>query len=349
MRDEVVRRRRWRTDQEFLDLLGASTLIPGPSSTEMAMFIGYSRIGPPGLLLAGMLFILPAMIIVLALAWLYVRYGTTPAAGALLYGIKPVVIAIIAQALWGLGRTAVKGLLAAAVGVAVLVLYLLGVNPLPLLFGGALLVMLVAAARRRAPSAQLALLPLKGIASLPVAAGLASFSLATLFLTFLKIGAVVYGSGYVLLAFLHDDFVTHLHWLTDRQLIDAVAVGQVTPGPVFTTATFIGYLTGGFGGALLATLAIFLPGFLFAAAVYPLVPRLRASPLTGGFLDGANAAALGLMAAVTWQLARAAVVDPLTAILAAVTCAVLLRYRPNSVWLIGAGAVIGLAHLALAG
>ncbi|HLJ68635.1 MAG TPA: chromate efflux transporter [Chloroflexota bacterium] len=345
MRDEVVRRRRWLAEQQFLDLLGASALIPGPSSTELGMFLGYARAGRRGLLLAGACFITPAMLMVLALAWAYVRYGTTPAAAAVLYGVKPVIIGVIAQALWGLAGSAVKNGLLGVVGAAVLGLYLLGANPILLLFGGALLVMAVEAGRRRALSARpTAILLPAGGAKLA-----ASHSLLTLFLTFLKIGAVTYGSGYVLLAFLHDDFVGHLGWLTNRQLIDAVAVGQVTPGPVFTTATFIGYLVAGWPGALLATLGIFLPSFLLAALVYPLVPRLRASPWLRGFLDGANVAALGLMAAVTWQLAHAAIIDALTAVMAIATLLILIRWKPNSAWLIAGGIVAGVAHQLITG
>ncbi len=348
MRNEVVHRRRWLSDRQFLDLLGASNLIPGPSSTEMAIFVGYARAGRRGLVLAGLCFILPAMLIVLALAWAYVRYGSTPQAAALLYGIKPVIIAIIVQALWGLARTAVKGAFLAILGATVLALYLLGMNPIVLLFGGGILVMLVRNAHRRwGAGGASALIPLPHLLaplSEPVAAGAVSVSLGTLFLTFLKIGAAVYGSGYVLLAFLHDDFVVRLGWLSNRQLIDAVAIGQMTPGPVFTTATFIGYLVGGLSGALLATLGIFLPSFVFVAVLFPLIPRLRASPWTSSLLDGVNVAALGLMAAVTWQLAQAAIVDILTAALTLIAGVLLIRIRINSAWLIAGGAAIGLVH-----
>jgi chromate transporter len=351
MRQEVVQRRHWVTDQEFLDLLGAANLIPGPSSTETAIFLGYKRAGWRGLVLAGTLFILPAMLIVLALAWAYVRYGSTPAGEALLYGIKPVIIAVIAQALWGLGKTAVKSLPLALVGLAVLGLYFLNASPLVLMFGGALVGLIVEnGSRLWQDRLQLALLPPLAWVT-PLAATLAAssvpFSLRTLFLVFLKIGAVIYGSGYVLLAFLRTDLVTNFGWLTDRQLVDAVAVGQLTPGPVFTTATFIGYLVGGWPGALLATLAIFLPGFVFVALVFPIVPRLRGSPWTRGFLDGANVAALGLMAAVTWQLAQAAIIDPLTAALALVALLLLVRFKINSAWLVLGGGAIGIVHYLL--
>jgi len=348
MRQEVVQRRKWLSDQRFLDLFGAANLIPGPSSTELAIFLGYVRAGWPALILAGVLFIAPAMLMVLTFAWVYVHLGRFPAVGWLLYGIKPVVIAVIAQALYGLGRTAIKGPGLAVLGLAVLGLYFVGVNVIVLLFGGALLYTLLQNVRRlRSQFVGLLVLPtsipaLGGVLSATSFTG-ASVSLLTLFLTFLKVGAVVYGSGYVLLAFLRADFVQHLHWLTDQQLIDAVAVGQFTPGPVFTTATFLGYLFAGVPGALLATLAIFLPSFLLVPLVFPIVSRLRRSPWTSALLDGVNAAALGLMAAVALQLGKASIVDPLTVIVALVALAILLRFKPNSAWLVLGGGAVGVA------
>jgi chromate transporter len=355
MHDEVVARRKWVTDAHFLDLIGATNLIPGPNSTEMAMHLGYVRAGRLGLVVGGALFILPAMLIVMALAWAYVQYGSTPQAGWLLYGIKPVIIAIIAQALWGLGRTAVKTPLLAVVGIAVFVLYLLGINEIALLFAGGLAVLLVQSVRgglrgRRTPGA---LLPLPFVwpgggqpgallAQVAQAAMNEPYSVAALFLTFLKIGAVLYGSGYVLLAFLQNDFVERLGWLTQQQLLDAVAVGQLTPGPFFTTATFIGYQVGGPFGAVVATVGIFLPGFVFVALTNPLIPRLRAIPWAGRLLDGVNVAAMGLMAAVTVELGRAALVDWLTVAVAIVAAAVLIRFKPNSAWLVLGGALIGI-------
>ena len=263
LRDEVVSRRKWVSDQHFLDLLGATNLIPGPNSTEMVMHVGHERAGRRGLVAAGAGFILPAAAIVLALAWLYVRYGTTPTAEWLLYGVKPVIIAVVVQALWGLLRTAVKGPSLAAVGVAVLALYLLGLDEILLLFGGGLLVVVIHnldRVRRGGALPSVAIAPLLGV-TLPWLAQAASvpYSPVTLFLNFLKIGSVLYGSGYVLLAFLRGDFVERLGWLTSDQLLDAVAIGQFTPGPVFTTATFVGYVVGGFPGAILATVGIFLP------------------------------------------------------------------------------------------
>src|SRR5215218_6869737 len=349
LREETVVRRQWLTDAYFLDLVGATNLIPGPNSTEMVIHVGYLRAGWRGLLVAGTLFILPAATIVLALAWAYVRFGTTPAGEALLYGIKPVVIAVIGQALWGLGRTALQGPLLLAVGAAVAALYLLGFNELIILFGGALLVVLVRTVQRRSPrqlgaavAVPFAGLPLTMFPTLLQTAPV-PVSLTTLFLMFLKIGAVLYGSGYVLLAFLRNDFVERLGWLSDQQLLDAVAIGQMTPGPVFTTATFVGYLVAGVPGAILATVGIFLPAFVFVALLHPLVPRLRGNPWPAAMLDGVNVAALGLMAAVTWVLGRDAIVDPLTAAIAIAAALLLIRFQVNSTWLVLAGAIVGLA------
>jgi chromate transporter len=351
MRDEVVRRRRWVSDERFLDLLGMTNLIPGPNSTEMAIHLGYVRAGWPGLLLGGACFIVPATLIVLVLAWAYAHYGATPAARWSLYGVLPVIIAIVVQAMWGLGRAAVKGRLLAALGVVVLALSLVGLNELALLLGGGVVVMLARLAPRRAVAA-LALTAGLGWpgAALGQGAGAgAGATLGTLFLVFVKIGATLYGSGYVLLAFLRNDFVHRLGWLSDRQLLDAVAVGQVTPGPVFTTATFIGYVLAGWTGALVATVAIFLPSFVFVALSHPLLPRIRGSRGASAFLDGVNVAALGLMAAVTWQLARSAITDWLTAALAVAAGALLLRGGVNSAWLIAGGALVGLMSRLLAG
>lgn len=373
MEDEVVRRRRWLTSQEFLDMLGATNLVPGPNSTEMAIHIGYRRAGLPGLLVAGSCFIVPATLIVTACAWAYVRYGQLPAAAGLLYGIKPVVIAIVVQALWGLGRTAIRSRFLAGVAVAAVALGLAGVHEIALLFGGAVLVVLGEwiLARRRHPgggSALLALVPAaetrplqaalseravsttsalaSGAATAGPAAGAAvaasPVSLDLLFLVFLKIGTVLFGSGYVLLAFLRADFVERLGWMTETQLLDSVAVGQVTPGPLFTTATFIGYLLAGPWGAVTATVGIFLPAFFFVAVSAPFVSRMRQSVTAGWFLDGLNVASLALMAVVTWQLATAAIVDATTASLAALSAGLLFRFRISSLWLIALGAAVGL-------
>jgi chromate transporter len=352
LHDEVVTRRKWVSEQRFLDLLGATNLIPGPNSTEMVIHIGHIRAGYAGLVAAGVCFILPAAAIVLALAWLYVRYGATPTGEWLLYGIKPVIIAIVLQALWSLGRKAVTGVFLAAVGLATFVLYLAGWDELLLLFGGGLLVMIVQFGRRRFQSENshaAALLPWFSAVSLVPLAQAVPVSLSGLFLIFLKIGAVLYGSGYVLLAFLRNDLVVNLGWLTDQQLLDGIAIGQFTPGPVFTTATFVGFVVAGWPGAFLATVGIFLPSFLFVAALNPLIPRMRGSAVLGSLLDGVNVAALGLMAAVSWQLGRAAIVDWLTALLAVVALLLLLRFKLNSAWLVLGGALVALAYRFLAG
>jgi chromate transporter len=352
MREEVVRRRRWVSEQQFLDLLGATNLIPGPNSTEMAIHLGYLRAGWPGLIVGGVCFVAPAMVIVMALAALYVAVGTMPAAQALLYGVKPVMIAVVVQALWALARTAVKTPTLAVGGAVIVALALAGVNEIALLFLGGFALAAIVGARPRAGAAAAGLMILAAPAA--ALAAPASVSLATLFAVFLKIGAVLYGSGYVLLAFLRADFVERLGWLTDQQLLDAISIGQVTPGPVLTTATFIGYVLGGWPAAVLATVAIFLPAFVFVALSGPIIPRLRRWRWTAALLDGVNVAALGLMAAVTWQLARAALVEEplrrfgatgvgIACVLALVAGVLLLRFRANSVWLVAGGAMVGLA------
>jgi chromate transporter len=344
MRYEVVERRGWLSEQEFLDLNGAANLIPGPNSTELAIHIGRVRAGWRGFLVAGACFIIPATLIVLAFAVLYERYGSTPSGQNLLYGITPVVIAIVAQALWGLLKTAIKGPLTAAVGAVALVLYLLlNVPEIPLLFGSALLVFLADNTRRRWGAAS-SFAPL-GILTLQLPAVGGSVSI---FLSFLKIGSVLFGSGYVLLAFLRSEFVGP-GMLTEQQLVDAVAVGQVTPGPVFTTATFIGYLLEGVPGALAATVGIFLPAFVFVAITGPFIPRLRHSPVLSSLLDGVNVASLALMAGVTWQLSRATFVDPFAAIIAVVALVLLFRLKVNSAWLVLGGGAVALVVQALAG
>lgn len=338
MQNEVVDRRQWMTRDEFLDLLGAANLIPGPNSTELAIHVGHRQRGWPGLLVAGVSFILPAMVIVTLFAWAYVRYGSLPQVSGILYGVKPVIIAIVLQALWSLGRTAIKTKLLAVVFVAGAVLTLLRVHELIVLFGGGIVIAGLALVGQREKLRSLSLVTL---ILLVAETGPTAFGLWWLFLFFLKVGAVLYGSGYVLLAFIRADLVERWHWLTESQLLDAIAVGQVTPGPVFTTATFIGYVLGGFKGSLVATVGIFLPAFVFVALSGPLVPRLRRSPAAGAFLDGVNAAALSLMLIVTYQLARAALIDITTVLLAITSAFILWRFKVNSAWLIFGGALVG--------
>jgi chromate transporter len=349
MEDELVRRRGWLSREKFLDLLGASNLIPGPSSSELAIHIGYQRAGFAGLLVAGACFILPAFAMVSACAWAYVRFGHLLAISALLYGVKPVVIAVILQALWGLGRTAVKTELLGIVALASTIPAYFGVHPLLLLLlaGAAMALTKIdfhrAGVTTLTPPAALgrfARAP-RALAAAAAASLAGPLTLTSLFLVFLKIGSVVFGSGYVLLAFLRADLVAHRGWLTDAQLIDAVAVGQVTPGPVFTTATFIGYVLAGMKGATIATLGIFLPAFVLVAISGPIVSGIRKSRIAGAFLDGVNVASLALMAVVSWQLARASIINIETAALAAISLVALLRFRVNSAWLVLGGAIIG--------
>lgn len=337
MEDEVVRKRGWLTREEFVDLLGAVNLIPGPNSTEMAIHVGLKRAGWPGLIVAGVSFILPAALLVAGIAWAYVRWGWLPRANAFLAGVRPVVLAIVVAAIVKLGRTAVRGWLTGLVAGAVLALTLYGVNELALLFGAGALACLARLGRRSSPSLFLPVVPLAPVATV------AAPSLVAIFLFFAKVGAVLFGSGYVLLAFLRADLVEHWHWLSDRQLLDAITAGQITPGPVFTTATFVGWVLAGGRGAAVATIGIFLPGFVFVAASAPILARLRRSPTAGAFLDGVNAASLALMAAVTLQLAHAAVTSWFTAALAVVAAITLQLFpRLNSAWLVLAGALAGL-------
>lgn len=336
MRREVVERRGWFADRDFLDLVGATALIPGPNSTELAIWIGQRRAGWRGLLVAGVSFILPASLIVGVLAELYVRYGATPTFADLRYGVLPVIVAVVAHAVWGLGRTAVRGagLLALAVGAAAL--RFAGIDELVVLAVGAAVGLLMALWHGRGPpSPTLALVPSM---LLPAAVDV---GLGRLFVVFVKFGSVVFGSGYVLVAFLEHDLVDVRGWLTRAELLDAVAIGQVTPGPVFTTATFVGYLLRGVPGAAVATVGIFLPSFVLVAVLARLLPVVQRSAWARGFLDGVNAVALGLMAAVCVELADQAVVDVATGLVAAVALAVLVRTRLNVMWLIAAGVAIG--------
>lgn len=342
MRTEVVTRRRWMSEQEFLDLVAATHLIPGPNSTELAIHIGHRRAGWRGLIVAGSAFILPATLIVMAVSWVYVTYGALPDVRAVMGGIGPVVIAIVAHGLWGMARSAVKSVPLAVLGMGALVAVLTGVHELVVLGAAVLGALVVRGAGVRGAGVLSAIAG--GGTSLSasmLAATTTPFSMGTMFGMFLKTGTVLFGSGYVLLAFLRADFVERLGWLTEGQLVDAIAVGQITPGPVFTTATFIGYLLSGPYGALVATLGIFLPAFVFVAITAPIVPKLRSSPLMSALLDAVTVASLGLMAAVTWQLARVAVHDWLTAAIALVSFAALVHTRVHSGWLVLAGAALG--------
>ncbi len=343
MQREVVERRQWLTQEEFLDLLGATNFIPGPNSTEMAIHVGHRRGGWKGLLVAGACFILPAALLTLGCGWLYVRYGQLPQASATLYGIKPVIVAVVVQALWGLGRTAVKNETLAAVGVAAVVTSVAGVNELLVLLAGGLAYAVSARSKRRSGAGGSRTPGAFFLGTAPALAGAVSpaVSNTSIFLVFSKIGSVLFGSGYVLLAFLRADLVQSRHWLTEGQLLDAVAVGQMTPGPVFTTATFVGYLLHGTGGAVAATVGIFAPAFVFVALSGPIIPRLRRSPWAARFLDGLNVASLALMGVVTWSLAQAALVDVWAVGIMLVSAAMLLRHKMNSAWLVLGGGALG--------
>ncbi|MCE2394731.1 chromate efflux transporter [Candidatus Poribacteria bacterium] len=351
MEDEVVTRRGWMTRERFLDLIGATNLIPGPNSTEMAIHIGFVRAGIVGLVVAGVSFILPAALLTLGCAWVYDRFQTVPQAEALLYGIKPAVIAVILSAVWRLGKTAAKGPFLIGIGFLVMVLVLFGINEIIALLGGGIVGVLWQLGSRLGKGEMLlgfVWLPSSNLALSVTAAPSSSVTLSSLGLFFLKIGCVLFGSGYVLIAFLQGGLVEQYQWLTQQQLLDAVAIGQFTPGPVLTTATFIGYVLAGPLGALVATLGIFGPSFLFVLATNPLIPRLRQSAVAGAFLDAVNASAIGLMAAVTVELARhtlidweAKQIDWGAGLIALVSAVVLFRYKVNSAWLVLGGAAIG--------
>jgi len=342
MQDEFVQKRKWITEADFLDRLGAANLIPGPSSTEVAIFIGHAKRGWAGLVVAGCCFIIPAAVMVALIAAMYVRFGSLPQVAGILYAIKAAVIGVIVRALWSLGRTATKTKLLAFIGVVAIVLSAIGVAPL--------MVIAIAGAASGAafwvkkPGVAPSAVGFSGKLALfagTAAVAAAPVNLLRLFLSFLKIGSVVFGSGYVLLAFLRAEFVNHLGWLTEKQLIDAVAVGQFTPGPVFTTATFIGYLVAGIPGAVVATVGVFVPGFLFVALSGRMLPQIRRSPLAAAILDGVVVGSLALMAVVAWQLGRAAIVDWITLAIMVVSAGLLLRFRINSAWIVGGAAVIG--------
>jgi chromate transporter len=336
MRDEVVRRRGWLSDEEFLDLLGAVNLLPGPNSTELAIHIGRRRAGVAGLIVAGLCFILPAMVLVLACAWAYVRFGRVPAVVGAWAGAKPVVIAIVAVALWGFGRTALRPVGTLAAGAVGLALAIAGVHELVILLAAGLVTLLL-----RIPSWRPRAVPALMAVPWAVAAAPPAPSLDWLFLYFFKIGSVLYGSGYVLLSFLRNGLVERTGLLSEGQLLDAVAVGQLTPGPVFTTATFVGYLLRGLPGGVLATVGIFLPAFLLVGASGALVPWIRRTPAPRAFLDGVNAGAVSLMAVVSWTLARGVLTTAVSWWLVIIGLGLVMA-GVNSAWLVAGGALVGL-------
>ncbi|MEH2284327.1 MAG: chromate efflux transporter [Nostoc sp.] len=356
--DEVVKRRQWLTREHFLDLLGATNLIPGPNSTEMAIHIGYIYAGWLGLIVSGVCFVLPAVLITGGFAWVYVAYGTLPQIAPLLYGIKPAVLAIIINALWGLAKKAVKTrqLLVIALAVALLTLLFKLNEVIALLIGGLLgMVWLHSGDKNDKPGdkANFLIASLSTGATLKASAVVAASTVAKVSLWqlgwfFLKVGSVLFGGGYLLVAFLQGGLVQEYGWLTQQQLLDAIAIGQFTPGPVLSTATFIGYIIAGIPGAIVATIGIFLPSFVFVAALNPLIPRLRASSWTRAFLDAVNVSAVALMVVTTVQLGTATLtlpqapfVDFLGLAIAIVSAILAIHFRINAAWLVFGSAFMG--------
>ncbi|MGA9378152.1 MAG: chromate efflux transporter [Phormidium sp.] len=348
MEDEVVKRRQWLTRQQFLDILGATNLIPGPNSTEMAIHIGYIRGGWLGLIIAGVCFIVPAVTITAIFAWIYVKFGQLPQVTPFLNGIKPVVLAIILNAVWRLSKSALKSRKMWAIAIPVALASLLGLNEfIALLLGGILgMFWLHFSDKFNQPTNNLNSL----LITLPFSTLLAKVAtspapenvpLAQLGLFFLKVGSLLFGGGYLLIAFLEGELVGQYHWLTKQQLLDAIAVGQFTPGPILSTATFIGYVISGIPGAIVATIGIFLPSFLFVLILNPLIPLLRNSQWTAAFLDAVNVSAVALMAVVIFRLSTVTLVDPITILLAIIAVILTIGYRVNAAWLVLGGGLIG--------
>lgn len=323
MEDEIVTKRKWMTKERFIDMYGFTSLIPGPNSTEMAILMGYHRGGMIGLIIAGLSFILPAVLIVLAFAFIYVNYGSIPVVAGLFDGVKPVILAIVLQALYRLSKSVLSSFEKGLIFVAILALSFFGFSEIPLILIGASIYFII----KKLPKN-------KSFVVEPM-------SWFLVFLVFLKIGSVLYGSGYVLLSFLETEFVLRYGAITSQTLLDAVAVGQFTPGPVFTTATFIGYVIAGFPGAIAATIGIFLPSFLLVGFVFPWFEKLRKNPILSIVLDGVNVASIALMAAVTIKLGIATIVSWQSAIIFFVSAGLLIKSKINSTWLILVGAIIG--------
>lgn len=341
--EECVVRRRWLTREQFLDVLGAANLIPGPTSTELAMHVGLHRAGWAGLLVAGVAFILPAALMVGVLAALYVGFGSLPAIEGILRTVKPVVVIVVLQALVGLSKTALRVPRTAVVAGLAAVAVWLGVNEALVLVAAGLVSLAVTRGWPQASSAAwlVGVCGIGLVASGGSAGVISGVPLPALFAYFVRAGSAIFGSGYVLFAVLRHDLVEGTRWLTEGQLLDAIAVGQVTPGPVFTAATFIGYLIGGPSAAAVSTVGIFLPAFVFTALSAGVLHRLRNAPLARAFLDGVNGAAVALIALVTWSLARAAITDALTAGLALVAGVLIVGFRANSSYVLCGAALLG--------
>ena len=336
MEEELVNNKKWLSREKFLDLYGATNLIPGPNSTELAIHISYERGGILGLFAGGISFILPAMLMVLSLAILYKEFGSIPQISNILFGIKPVIIAIITMALYRLSGTLLNNKIKTFLFILIVILSFVGIGEITLLlFSGSFMYF----SKKRANLFSLNLYFPFLLTSL---LDERKMELPKLFFTFLKIGSVLYGSGYVLLSFLETEFVNKLQLITKSELLDAVAIGQFTPGPVFTTATFIGYLISGIPGAILATIGIFLPAFLLVWWVNPIVPKLRSSKTFSSILDGVNVASLGFMANVSINLAKDSIVSFSTVLIFLISFLVLNKTKLNSAWLILTGGIIGI-------
>jgi chromate transporter len=345
MEEEFVRRRKWLTREEFVDRVGAVNLLPGPSSTEMTIYLGYVRGGFAGLVVAGASFILPSALMMVTFAWIYLRYGSLPQIAGVLWGVKPVVVVLIAQAVWSLGKTVLNSRELMVIAAIVLGLAAKKVSTLPLLIGTGVAWIVADRFGQKAGGSQAAIGAVSGAGTAVTVVTAAAATIGGVFFYFLKIGALLFGSGYVLLAVLREDLVTRLHWVSESQLMDAVAVSQATPGPFFTVATFLGYVLSGWKGACLATVGMFVPAFVYVAATANFLPRLRKSPTASAFLDGVNTAAVALMAFVGFQFARQSVMSPLAAAIAVASAVLAFRYKVNSAWLILGGAVVGLVSM----
>jgi chromate transporter len=345
MEEEFVRRRKWLTREEFVDRVGAVNLLPGPSSTEMTIYLGYVRGGFAGLVVAGASFILPSALMMVTFAWIYLRYGSLPQIAGVLWGVKPVVVVLIAQAVWSLGKTVLNSRELMVIAAIVLGLAAKKVSTLPLLIGTGVAWIVADRFGQKAGGSQAAIGAVSGAGTAVTVVTAAAATIGGVFFYFLKIGALLFGSGYVLLAVLREDLVTRLHWVSESQLMDAVALSQATPGPFFTVATFLGYVLSGWKGAWLATVGMFVPAFVYVAATANFLPRLRKSPTASAFLDGVNAAAVALMAFVGFQFARQSVMSPLAAAIAVASAVLAFRYKVNSAWLILGGAVVGLVSM----
>lgn len=350
MRQAFVSRRKWLSEKQFFQFLGIANIIPGPNATEMAMLIGYQHAGWWGLIAAGVCYILPAMMIVLALSWVYVQFGSLPELTGILYGIKPVIVAILITAILGMVKPRIKRVIPLFIALGVMVAYLIGVSPFILLISGGILIALYRLIRERKKPG-LTLLSFVPFSVQAVAGQLQSksYNIFRLFWVFLKAGALMYGSGYVLLAFIFDDLVLRLGWLTGDQIVDAIAVGQFTPGPLATTATFVGFLLGGLPAALLATAAMFIPSFTITIVIVIVMKKLEVSEKVGHLLEGVSFAALGLMAGVTWELFGASIIDPFTVVIGTIAVGLLLWLKISAPWLVLGGALIGLIRVLLGG